>query len=296
MDINFELYKVFYHVANRLSFSEASHNLFISQSAVSQSIRLLEEKLGCKLFLRHTKQVKLTQEGEILYRHIEQAFHFIKTGERSLFDLHSLQRGEIRIAASDTICKYYLLPYFHQFNQLYPHIKIRITNRPSPVCIELLQKGMVDVSVANIPPQAEEYPNITMQKQKTIQDVFIAGKAFARLQHKTLELKELETYPLLMLENHTTTRRFFNSFLEKHNLRITPEIELGSIDLLIDLVKIGLGLSFVAKEYIQKELAGGDLFILDIGEPVAPRYWGVLTHDKMPVTPAVERFMALIAD
>jgi DNA-binding transcriptional LysR family regulator len=151
MDINFELYKVFYHVAKNLSFSAASHSLFISQSAVSQSIKLLENKLQTRLFIRSSKQVKLTQEGQILFRHIEQAFNFIKTGERSIEEINHLQKGQVRIGASDTICKYHLLPYFKKFNQLYPQIRIQVINRTSSACIDLLRKSMVDIAVINIP-------------------------------------------------------------------------------------------------------------------------------------------------
>ncbi len=111
MDINFELYKVFYFVSKTLSFSEASSKLFISQSAVSQSIKTLEEKIGCQLFFRNTKRVRLTREGDILFKHVEQAYNFIKAGERTLEEMHSLEQGDIRIGASDTICKYYLMPY-----------------------------------------------------------------------------------------------------------------------------------------------------------------------------------------
>ena len=84
MDINYELYKVFYYVATTLSFSEASKQLFISQSAVSQAIKTLEKKLEQTLFIRSTKRVQLTPEGEILLRHIEPAINLIQRGETQL--------------------------------------------------------------------------------------------------------------------------------------------------------------------------------------------------------------------
>ena len=114
MDINYELYKVFYHVASTLSFSEASKQLFISQSAVSQSIKTLERKLDQVLFIRSTKKVQLTPEGEILLRHIEPAMHLIQRGESQLLDAASTG-GQIRIGASDTICRYFLVPYLKKF-------------------------------------------------------------------------------------------------------------------------------------------------------------------------------------
>ena len=120
MDINYELYKVFYYVAKTLSFSDASKALFISQSAVSQSVKTLEKKLGQNLFLRSTKKVQLTTEGEILFKHIEPAMNLIRKGEAQLLDTSSLSGGQLRIAASDTICRYYLVPYLNRFHSAYP--------------------------------------------------------------------------------------------------------------------------------------------------------------------------------
>ncbi|WP_227764783.1 LysR family transcriptional regulator [Zhaonella formicivorans] len=293
MSINFELYKVFYYVAKHLSFSEASNQLYISQSAVSQAIKSLEENLGCKLFMRHTKQVKLTQEGEILFKHVEQAFNFLKAGERSISEVHSLQRGEVKIGASDTICKYFLLPSFKKFNELYPNITIRVTNRTSPACLELLQKGLVDVSIINL-PEKETYRNISFTKIKAIHDVFIAGKKFEYLKHKTLSLKDLEKYPLLMLEKHSVTRTFFDNFLRKNNVFITPEIELGSVDLLIEMAKIGLGIAFVSKEYIARELQKEEVFILNLKEEVPERYLGIAANASIPLPAAAQKFAELL--
>lgn len=293
MDINFELYKVFYHVARNLSFSAAAAELFISQSAVSQSIRLLETKLKASLFIRHTKKVKLTPEGHALFEHIEKAFNIIKTGERSINNINLLKQGEIKLAASDTICKYHLLPYFKKFSELYPNIKISITNRTSPVCIELLQKGIVDLSVVNLPERESAYKNITIKKLKAIHDVFIAGSNFASLNNRSVAPAELEQYPILMLETNTITRNFFESFLQKNALTIVPEIELGSVDLLIELAKIGLGISFVASEYVQKELSTGELFTLNIKGKIPPRYLGLATSDNIPLPLAAQKLVEL---
>jgi DNA-binding transcriptional LysR family regulator len=293
LDISLELYKVFYYVAKTLSFSEASGLLYISQSAVSQSVRLLEEKMNCRLFIRNTKQVKLTQEGEILYKHVEQAFNFIRAGERGISEVHSLKQGEVRIGASDTICKYYLLPYFQKFSRLYPRIKIRVTNRTSPVCMELLRNGSVDVGVVNIPEKGVD-KNMSVKKVRMVQDVFIAGKSFAHLKDRIISLKELAQYPLLMLEKNTTTRNFIDAFLEKKGVRITPEIELGSVDLLVELAKIGLGISFVVRDYIEKELSKGEVFVLNVKEKIPARGLGIVTNTSIPAPAAARKFVELL--
>lgn len=293
MDINFELYKVFYHVSKSLSFSAASEELFITQSAVSQSIKLLEEKLKCQLFFRNTKRVKLTREGAILFEHIEQAYNFIKSGERTLEEMNSLGQGEIRIGASDTICKYYLMPYIKAFNQAYPNVKIHLTNRTSPKCIELLKKGSVDLSVINI-PEKFNYGNISVKSTKSIRDVFIANDNFKELKGRKVALKELEKYPLLILDKNTTTREFFDKLMDKHDVSIKPEIELGSIDILMEMAKIGLGITFVPDECVSQELSGDDVFVLDIKEEIPERSLGFLIHSNIPLPLAASKFVELL--
>lgn len=293
MDVNFELYKVFYYVAKYLSFSEAANKLFISQSAVSQSISQLEKKLDSKLLFRSTKRVRLTQEGKTLFEHVEQAFNLIKTGERSINEMHSILQGEIRIGASDTICKYYLLPYLKKFNQLYPQIKMRVTNRTSPKCVELLSKGSIDFAVINIPLKSE-YPNMDIKTVQTIKDIFIAGDNFKKLKNRKISLSELCGYPIIALEKNTTTRQYFDDFLSRNNVDIIPEIELGSIDLIVELAKIGLGISYVMGNCIQHELSKGDIFVLDLKEETPTRNIGIITHKNIPIPAAAQRFVELL--
>lgn len=293
MDINFELYKVFYFVSKTLSFSDASEKLYISQSAVSQSIKTLEEKIGCQLFFRNTKRVKLTREGEMLFKHVEQAFNFLKSGERTLEEMHSLEQGDIKIGASDTICKYYLLPYLKSFNRLYPKIKIHITNRTSPKCIELLKNGSVDLSVINIPENLN-VGNVHVTRTKSIHDIFVAGSGYAELSDRKVALKELENYPILVLHKNTTTRGFFDTLLDNNGVTVNPEVELSSISLLVDMAVIGLGIAYVPDESVQEELRSGKLFKLDIVEEVPERYLGIITHSNIPVSIAASKFIELL--
>ena len=293
MSINFEYYKVFYYVANTLSFSTASKELYISQSAVSQSIKTLEEKLGCRLFLRHTKRVKLTHEGALLYKHIQQAYNFIKAGEGAIKEIHSLDQGEVRIGASDTICKYHLLPHLHTFSTLYPNIKIHMTNRTSPECLDQLNKESIQFCIVNLPKKLP-YDHMNIKVSKKIQDVFIAGTKYGYLKNKTTDIKDLAAFPLLMLERHSTTRAFFDDFMEDNGVKILPEIELGSVDLLIEMTKIGLGLSFVISDYVQDEIKKGGIFIINVKQKIPPRQLGVVTHDSLPLSAAAVKFIEIL--
>ena len=287
MDINYELYKVFYYVATTLSFSEASKNLFISQSAVSQSIKMLEKKLNQTLFIRSTKKVRLTAEGEILLRHIEPAINLIKRGESQLIDTDS-KGGQIHIGASDTICRYFLVPYLERFHRQFPKAHIKVTNATSIRCAELLETGQVDLIVVNS-PNAYLGNLSNVRKIKDFKDVFIANEAFSDLKGKKLTLKQLLDYPILMLDKKSTTSEFLHSLFQQHQLDLVPEIELSSNDLLIDLASIGLGIAFVPDYCLPRNAE--KLVSVEIEEELPTRELAIAYNEKVPISSTAKEFL-----
>jgi DNA-binding transcriptional LysR family regulator len=287
VDINYELYKVFYYVASALSFSEASKQLFISQSAVSQSIKTLERRLDQTLFIRSTKRVQLTPEGEILLRHIEPAMHLIHRGEAQLLDAASTG-GQIRIGASDTICRYFLVPYLEKFHKAFPNAHIKVINQTSIKCVELLELGQVDLIVANYPNNY--LSNVSsIKKIKTFRDVFIANQSFEDLKDKKLTYEQLAQYPILMLDKQSTTSEFLHRLFQQHHLDLVPEIELTSNDLLIDLARIGLGIAFIPDYCITDNLQ--DLFIVETKEELPERELIIAYNEQVPLSKATQEFL-----
>lgn len=291
MDINYELYKVFYYVAISLSFSDASKQLYISQSAVSQSIKVLEKKLGVNLFIRSTKKVQLTPEGETLLRHIEPAMNLIKRGENQIMESCNQGGIQIRIGASDTICRYFLIPYLNQFHKLYPSIHIKVTNQTSLKCVDLLQNGLVDLIITNS-------PNTRLGKGEhirtihTFQDYFIASAAhYGELKNQVFSLHDLLAYPILMLDRKSTTSEFLHNLFQQHQLDLVPEIELGSNDLLIDLARIGLGIAFVPDFCIPKD---GNLFPIQLKESLPARNLSIAYNPQLPQSKATAAFLELV--
>lgn len=288
MDVNYELYKVFYYVASILSFSEAASQLFISQSAVSQSIKTLEKKLNQTLFIRSTKKVQLTPEGEILLRHIEPAVHLISRGETQLMDT-SAGGGQLRIGASDTICRYFLVPYLEKFHKAFPGAHIKVTNATSIKCVELLESGQVDLIVVNCPNAY--LGNLSSVKIiKSFHDVFIANQSFKELKGKKLSYGQLLEHPILMLDKKSTTSEFLHSQFQQHQLDLVPEIELSSNDLLIDLARIGLGLAFIPDYCIDN--SDDDLFTIDLKEKLPARELALAYNKHLPISGALEEFLS----
>jgi DNA-binding transcriptional LysR family regulator len=293
MDINFELYKIFYHAAKSQSFSEAAAELFISQSAVSQAIKNLETKLGGELFFRKNRRLKLTPEGELLLLYIEQAFHLMKTAERKLEDIHNLEAGEIRLGASDTVCKYHLLPYLKDFHSQYPHIKFRFVNRTSEQLVAILKNGMIDFGIITL-PQTE--PGLEVIPFQTVTDIFVASEKHSDLKGVKLSWSDLSHYPVLMLEKNSATRWNLDDFLQQKGTNIQPEIELESVDLLIDFARCGFGIAHVLKESALESMAKGELFEVQTEETLPARKLGIVTSDKLPPSGTARKLIQLLAE
>ena len=291
MDINYELYKVFYYVATSLSFSEASKKLYISQSAVSQSIKTLEKKLGQTLFIRSTKRVQLTPAGSLLLKHVEPAMNLISRGESQLLDSGTLGLGQLHIGASDTICRYFLVPYLKQFHKMFPNVPIKVTNATSIQCVELLDQRKVDLIVTNFPNTHLNHAYI----QKTVcnfSDVFIANPAYFDLKDREISLAELNQYPIMMLDRKSTTSEFLHNLFLQHQLELIPEIELSSNDLLIDLARIGLGIAFIPDYCLTKE--SRDLFVLKTREKLPMRQMAASVNTTLPISASTEEFLKLL--
>ena len=291
MDINYELYKVFYHVADSLSFSEASRRLYISQSAVSQSVKTLEKKLGQTLFIRSTKKVSLTPAGELLLKHIEPAIQLLSQGEEQLFEADTLPLERLHIAASDTICRYFMVPYLKQFHQLYPRTLIRITNAPSMACAELLEQGKADLIITNSPNRRLN-PSCVVRHVAEFSDVFVANPAFFPDATEQLSLEEIARHPILMLDKNSTTSMFLQQLFFSHQLEFMPEFQLHSNDLLLDLARIGLGIAFLPDYCLQKN--DSDLVIIQTKETIPRRQLTAAVNPSVPASSALQAFLELL--
>ncbi len=288
MFVDLDLYRAFHYVARAGTISGAARELFLSQPAVSQAIKRLETQLDVKLLLRTSKGVRLTKEGEILDQHIAQAYSLMESAERKIRDVRSLGAGEIRIGASDTICKHYLIPYLEAFHRTYPKLRIHVTNRTTPETIALLQAGKVDLGVINLPVEAG--PELVMRETLVVHDCFVAGGRYRDLGRQPMSLKDLSEHPILMLETASNTRRYVDRWALGMGVRLEPEIELGSIDLLVEFACVGLGVACVVREFVEQEIKTGRLCEVRLTEPIPQRNIGVVTLKGVGLSVAAATF------
>lgn len=291
MDINLEWYRSFYWVANTGSLTAAAERLNITQPAVSHTIKQLEEKMGGPLFFRTSRGVELTTEGKVLLSFIEQAFHNVELGERAIAEMNNLNSGEIHIGASDTLCKYYLLPHLEQFHEQFPNVRIHITNRTTPETLTLLKEGKIDFGIVGLPAADKQ---IDFRKSTELQDCLVGGKGYRHLANQTMPLADIQQYPLLCLEAGGSTRKSMDEFLASNDLMITPEFELGSVDLLVQFALRGFGLAFVIRDYVTEELKSGELVEIHLDPPLPVRNIGIATLRGVPLSTASKSFLALL--
>jgi len=294
MDINLELYKFFNEVAKHGSFTKAADKLYVSQSAVSQAIMQLEEKLSCKLFDRNTRGVQLTTEGEVLYSYAGNAVSLIKNAQDKIANMKSLRDGEIKIGASDTVCSLFLLPFLEKFNSKYPEIRISVINRTSRELVRVLKNGAVDIAFITLPPEDDTMLEITPVME--IHDCFVAGAKYAYLADSVMRLRDLLKYPILMLEQNSASRKQIDLFLADYDIEVTPVIELESLTLLSEFAKIGLGIAATIKEDVQQLLDKQELYELRFLETLSKRNIGLVQLKNVSLSFASEAFIKNIME
>ncbi|QKS46346.1 LysR family transcriptional regulator [Paenibacillus cellulosilyticus] len=290
-----EWYRAFYWTAKVGSLSGAAERLYITQPAVTHAIKQLESQLGSQLFFRTSKGVKLTSEGEMLFQHIGQAFNFIHAGERRLAERHALTAGEMRIGAGDTLCKHYLLPRMRQFHEQYPGIQFQVTNRTSQETVKLLKEGAIDFGIVNLPL---EDPRLHIQEGMLVQDCFVVAGTYHKWQAderpSTVRWEDLDRYELLLLERGSGTRAYLDKVAAKNGVALSPSMELGSLDLLSEFTRTGFGIACVVKNFVEGELAEGELVELTIDPPIPPRRIGIATLKDVPLSTAAKAFIAIL--
>lgn len=285
MEINFELYKIFYFTAKNLSFTKAAKELFVTQSSISQSIKSLESKLNVILFIRSKKIIELTKEGILLFSHVEQSYKHIKLAEKKL---ENFNIGEINIGASDTICKYFLLPFFKDFHRKHPDIKINIINQPSKATLSMIQNGLMDFGIVSI-SENTSFENIDLIKIKDYSEVCIASELFFNKIGENATLKDLIKYPMITLRNNTNTRIFLDKEFNKRNLLLEPEFEMVSVDLIIEMVKAELGIGFAMEDTLRD--VNKNLFKINITPSLPTRNISFAINSNYPLPEATKLFV-----
>ena len=292
MAVRLELYRVFLEVAKQGNISASAQNLFISQSAVSQSVKQLEEQLQVRLFSRSTRGVSLTSEGKLLLEYVSHALGLLQSGEEKIAASRQLLTGELIIGASDTVTKTYLLSRLEAFHKDYPDIRIRILNGTTSMVLDYLHAGQVDIAFASEAPDETVY---SVRHCVDTHTIFVAAPDYLEFD-KVYTMEEIAALPLILLERKASSRVYVERYFQEHGVQIHPEIELGSHNLLISLARIGLGVACVTEEFSLSGLSRGVIVPLKTDFEIPPRAVTMCTLQGVTPTSAANRFMDFITE
>jgi DNA-binding transcriptional LysR family regulator len=291
LNIDLELYKVFYNVAKCRNISMAAESLYISQPAVSKSIRKLEDIIGIELFSRNSRGVSLTTEGKVFFNYVEKAMKELDMGEKVLEKLKKVEKGEISIGVSITLCKYFLIPVLKSFINSYPMIQIKIMNNTTYDTLKLVEEGKIDFGIISKPFDVMPYDFIDLRE---IEDIFVASREYL-LGLGAKDTKEIFTKgTLMLLERNNITRKYVDKYFEENDIELKPDIEINNMDFLIEFAKIGLGVATVIKDFIKKELEDGELVQIPVYPAIPKRIIGIVSNKNIPLSIASESFISFL--
>ena len=248
MNVNLELYRIFYIVAKHKHMTKASEELHISQPAISQSIKKLEEQLGGTLFLRSNKGMELTEEGKMFYDYVKGALELINNAENEFTSFKDLSKGEIKIGCSTTLTKLVLLDALKFFHSDYPNINVDITNDLTSNLINDLKLGKLDFVIFNESNIKET--NLDLKKVKELKQGFIYNPSFYKDEINNFE--DLNNYPLILQKEESNSRKLLDYIALQNNVKLIPKMEVVSQDLITEFVNIGLGVGFVIIDLAKK--------------------------------------------
>jgi DNA-binding transcriptional LysR family regulator len=291
MDQNLSLYRIFYAVATAGNISKAGEELYISQPAISKSIKKLEQKLNTTLFLRNSKGVELTEEGKILFEYVKSAFHSLSIGEEQIKQITELGIGHLKIGVSTTLCKNILLPYLKRFIEYHPHIKISIECQSTNYTLAMLSDNRIDIGLIGKPSSNQ---GIHFYPLGEIEDIFAATETYINnlaFRTSASDTNIFNQATLMLLDKENLTRQYIEEYLKKNKIELNHAIEITSMDLLIEFAKIGLGAACIIKEFVTTELQTGVLKELPLPYPIPKRTIGFAHKNNSTLSNTVQEFI-----
>lgn len=284
-NINLNLYRVFYIVAQSKSYSDAADKLHLSVPSISVSINKLEKLLNTPLFYREKDGVKLTEEGKDLYGFVEKGLNLLDLGEKRILQKNDLDNSEITIGCQSYLVTYYLMDIIEKANKDYPNLKINlICNSGAKEMLDMLESHKIDFLIDTM--LENKAKNIVLEDIKQIHNIFISKNDLK------LETKEdFEKLDLILNYNFKSTNRNLVEIFKENNIKISPKIQFDKTEMIIDAVKRNLGIGFVMKEAVEKELASGELHEVKIPEIKYPDSVIQLIYINEELTNADKKFI-----
>lgn len=248
---DFNLYKIFLTLYEQKSISKTANALYVSQPAISYSLKELESQLGYSLFYRNSKGIEPTLAAKELYSYISTAFNIIKSGEEHINNLDALNVGEIKIGVPSHIAIFYLSSFISEFRKQYPGVKFEIISKSTEDLVEMLETRKIDLVVDTLPVNttSKVANKIVLSK---LQNCFAYNKkTFGKCEIKTVE--DLKKYPLILPSANASIRRKLDEYMEQRNIKLKPVIESWTTEFMLEMVRRGVGIGYFIRNVIDTQ-------------------------------------------
>ncbi len=289
MYISYDYYRIFYYVAKYGNITQAAKILLNNQPNLTRAIKTLESELGCPLFIRNNRGMKLTPEGERLFEHIRIAFENIEAGEAEIIESRNLEKGTVFVAASEVALHCILLPVLKQYRTLYPGIRLKISNHSTPQAVDAIKNGIADIAVVTTPtlPSAM-IEEVTVRK---FHEVAVCSAAFSELLGEKVSFAELLSYPMISLGTQTKSFELYSDFFAEEGLHYHPETEAATADQILPMVKADLGIGFIPREFLQ---GVEGVFVIETEKPLPEREIRIVKRHEQTLSIAAKELERLI--
>lgn len=298
LSANFELYKIFYYVAEYSNITHAANELCLTQPGVTRAIQSLENQLGVQLFIRTRRGVKLTADGAVLFRQIQPACKAFLNAEDVLLQKRYHERGIVRISSNDLVVRLALMPVLEKYREYYPNVSLSITRTPPSDIAAALSQGILDAALEynmdmELQPQDMKEQELSIVNVSAIRnsevsttvlgthyDLPIVGPSLAFLSRTELTIPDLFEYPLIIPSQDTVAKAYYIALFKQFGLNRHVDIEASGVDRRILLTEQNMGISFMPRECIKAEIAQKKLFPLKLNEKLLERKLLLITSKK----------------
>ena len=292
MKNSLDAYQTFYQVARYHGFTQAAAATHASQPNLTRTVKNLESELGCTLFVRSKRGVRLTPEGEKIYVHAAAAVEHLEAAEAEVAADRGLEAGYVNIAATEVALHCSLLPVLKRFRKQYPGAHVRVINSNTPQAVDTLRDGLADLAIVTTP--LEENKSIISRELRTMQEVPVCSAAFADKFGETVTLEELSHYPIVGLGAHTGSFEFFANVFADCGIEFKPEIEASTADQVLPMIESDLGIGFIPIDFLGHITDSGRIRVLKLDKPIPPRAICMLKRRHDPLTLAAKTLESML--
>ena len=292
MAISYDYYRIFYYVAESHSFTKAAELMDNNQPNITRCMNVLEQQLGCKLFIRSNRGIRLTPEGEKLFYRVSAAFEQLRLGEEEIERDLSLETGTISIGVCDSAMHLLLVSKLANFHERYPGVHLRISNDTVPQTISGLLRNSIDYAIVNTPINISS--PLVATNLLSYREILIGGSKFKELASKPRHLSELNPYSFICLRSGTSARQFYQDLFLSNNQRLRVDMEVFTSDQILPVVKANLGIGFFPEAMAKKALDSGEIYQIQIIEDVPERYICLVEDSSRPQSIAMKAIKEVI--